>query len=115
MHIHQVNKVPYSVFIALSLHAFMGGMGVGANIFERQAQNSFIFGIALHEIPAAFALITVLKHSKKDSKFLYVWLVAYALMVPLGALTSSLLKLSDVVDNQFFLCINGNCSWYFYI
>ncbi len=105
LHIHQVNKVPYSVFIALSLHAFMEGMGVGANIFERQAQNSFIFGIALHEIPAAFALITVLKHSKKDSKFLYVWLVAYALMVPLGALTSSLLKLSDVVDNQFFYAL----------
>lgn len=102
LHLHDVNQVPYSVFIALSAHAFMEGMGVGANIFERQVQNNFVFGIALHEIPAAFALISVLKHSRKDSKFIYVWLIAYALMVPGGALLSHVLKLNSFVDSQFF-------------
>lgn len=105
LHVHEVNKVPYSVFIALSLHAFMEGMGVGANIFEKQAQNSFVFGIALHEIPAAFALITVLKHSKKDSKFLYLWLVLYASMVPMGALLSNVLQLNGLVDSSFFYAL----------
>lgn len=102
LHVHETNKVPYSVFFALSLHAFMEGMGVGAGIFKAAVQNSFVFGIALHELPAAFALITVIKHSKKDSRFLYVWLVVYALMVPIGATLSHLLRLNNVADNSFF-------------
>ena len=102
LHIHDVQKVPYSVFIALSIHAFMEGMGVGSNIFEKQVQNNLVYGIALHEIPAAFALVTVLKHSTKDSKFIYFWLFAYALMVPAGAILSEILQGASVLDNDFF-------------
>lgn len=105
LHVHEINKMPWSVFFALSLHAFMEGMGVGAGIFNAKVQNSFVFGIALHELPAAFALITVLKHSKKDSKFLYVWLAVYALMVPLGALLSHQLKVGELVDSAFFYAL----------
>lgn len=102
LHVHDVQKVPYSVFAALSLHAFMEGMGVGANLFEEQVQNSFVFGIALHELPAAFALITVLKHSRNDKGNIYFLLVLYALMVPAGAILSHNLQLQQWVSDRFF-------------
>ncbi len=102
LHFHTVRKVPNSVFIALSFHAFMEGMGVGSNIFEKQVQNNLVYGIAMHEIPAAFALVTVLKHSTTDSKFIYFLLVAYALMVPSGAILSSVLQSSNSLNSDFF-------------
>ena len=44
-------------------------MAVGSNLFSEEIQSSFIFGIALHEIPAAFALITLLKVAKIKKKY----------------------------------------------
>jgi len=90
LHHHETDKTPYGIFIALSLHAFLEGMAVGSNLFSEQIQTSFIFGIALHEIPAAFALITLLKASNVKKKYLYTWLVVYALMTIFGALSSNL-------------------------
>lgn len=105
LHVHDVQSVPYSVFAALSLHAFMEGMGVGANIFEEKVQNSFIFGIALHELPAAFALITVVKHSRHDKRNIYLLLVLYALMVPAGAILSHNLHIQNWVSDDFFFAL----------
>lgn len=90
LHHHESDKTPYGIFIALSLHAFLEGMAAGSNLFSDHIQSSFIFGIALHEIPAAFALITLLKASNVKKKYLYTWLVVYALMTILGSLSSGL-------------------------
>lgn len=90
LHHHESDKTPYGIFIALSLHAFLEGMAAGSNLFTDHIQSSFIFGIALHEIPAAFALITLLKASNVKKKYLYTWLVVYALMTILGSLSSGL-------------------------
>lgn len=89
LHHHHSSKTPYGIFIALSLHAFLEGMAAGSNLFTTQIQSSFIFGIALHEIPAAFALITLLKASNVKKKYVYTWLVVYALMTIFGSLSSS--------------------------
>ncbi len=90
LHHHESDKTPYGIFIALSLHAFLEGMAAGSNLFSDHIQSSFVFGIALHEIPAAFALITLLKASNVKKKYLYTWLVVYALMTILGSLFSGI-------------------------
>lgn len=90
LHFHEIKKVPYGVFAALSLHALLEGMASGTEIFGSGTHNNFVFGIALHEIPAAFALITILKMSKIKKKYLYSWVFVYALMTPIGAAFSSL-------------------------
>ncbi len=89
LHHHKSDKTPYGIFIALSLHAFLEGMAAGSNLFSENIQSSFIFGIALHEIPAAFALITLLKASNVKKKYLYTWLVVYALMTIFGSIAST--------------------------
>ncbi len=92
LHFHEIKKIPYGIFIALSIHAFLEGMAAGSEFFHDELQRNLIFGIALHEIPAAFALIVILKVSEIHKRYLYSWLIIYALMVPLGAILSMSVK-----------------------
>ncbi|MCB9262792.1 MAG: ZIP family metal transporter [Flavobacteriales bacterium] len=103
LHHHKTDKTPYGVFIALSLHAFLEGMAAGSNLFSEKIQSGFVFGIALHEIPAAFALITILKAGNVKKQYLYTWLVFYALMTVLGALTSG--GLSQLIPDFEYISI----------
>lgn len=105
LHHHKTDKTPYGIFIALSLHAFLEGMAAGSNLFSDHIQSSFVFGIAMHEIPAAFALITILKASNVRKQYLYTWLVVYALMTVAGSLSSGLaLQLFDgLKENMVYL------------
>lgn len=106
LHHHSMNKPPYGIFIALSLHAFLEGMAAGSELFSDVVQSNFIFGIALHEIPAAFALITILKASGVKKKYLYTWLIVYALMTILGSLSSQLaLSISDTVGDYMIYLV----------
>ena len=62
LHFHEFKKgFPVSVFLALSLHAFIEGLGLGGDAFSEATQNNLVFAIGLHELPAAFALAVVLK------------------------------------------------------
>jgi len=72
------------------MHAFLEGMAAGSSVFSEGIQSSFVFGIALHEIPAAFALITLLKASGVKRKYLYTWLFLYASMTIIGSVSSQL-------------------------
>ena len=61
LHFHEFKKgFPVSVFLALSLHAFIEGLGLGGDAFSEATQNNLVFAIGLHELPAAFALAVVL-------------------------------------------------------
>lgn len=81
-HIHKHSHghaFPYGIMISLSLHAFLEGMPLA-----KDHHNEFIFGIALHHIPAAFALASLLlqNHVNKSSTIFY--LALFAIMAPLG-------------------------------
>ena len=76
---HDGHVFPFGIMISLCLHAFLEGMPLA-----KDQHNELIFGIALHHIPAAFALASILmqNHFKKTSILMY--LVMFALMAPLG-------------------------------
>jgi zinc and cadmium transporter len=71
-HLHPGEKAifPIGIMVSLCLHAFLEGMPLA----EGQ-QNQLVFGIALHHIPAAFALGSVLlgNHIKKGSTVFYLF------------------------------------------
>lgn len=93
LHFHEFKKgFPVSVFLALSLHAFIEGLGIGGDAFSEATQNNLVFAIGLHELPAAFALAVVLKSVFSKEKTNYFWITLYALMVPLGMLIGNQLK-----------------------
>lgn len=99
LHFHEFKKgFPYSVFIALSLHAFVEGLGLGGGAFSKEIENNMVFAIGLHELPAAFALAIVLKSVFKQGSGNYLWIAIYAAMVPLGMVVgSSLVGYEDVL------------------
>jgi zinc and cadmium transporter len=65
--------------ISLCLHAFLEGMPLA-----KDQNNELIFGIALHHIPAAFALASILVQNHFKPKSVISYIVVFAIMAPLG-------------------------------
>lgn len=94
LHFHEFKHgFPISVFLALSMHAFMEGLGLGGEAFSKESQTNLVYAIGLHEMPAAFALAVVLKSvTKRKSSANYIWVALYSFMVPMGILVGNYFK-----------------------
>lgn len=80
IHKHNDNHVfPYGIMISLCLHAFLEGMPLA-----KDQHNALIYGIALHHIPAAFALASILLQSHFNRNSVIVYISIFAIMAPLG-------------------------------
>lgn len=80
IHKHEHSHIfPYGIMISLCLHAFLEGMPLA-----RDHHNEFVFGIALHHIPAAFALASILMQSHIKKSNIVFYLAIFAIMAPLG-------------------------------
>lgn len=80
IHKHTEGKAfPYGIMISLCLHAFLEGMPLAAD-----QHNALIFGIALHHIPAAFALSSILMQNKYNRNSILFYVGIFAIMAPLG-------------------------------
>ena len=78
-HSHKHYIFPFGIMISLCLHAFLEGMPLAQGQHEE-----LVYGIALHHIPAAFALGSVLIENKLSKYILSSLLILFALMSPLG-------------------------------
>ena len=98
--------LPVGLFFSMSLHAFTEGIPLG---IITGISKSLGFGIALHELPAAFALISILQteHIKKSTVVLL--LVAYAMMSPAGSFLGNFLRgnFSDIIFNHLLAFVAG--------
>ena len=86
-HIHHHGETqifPYGIMISLCLHAFLEGMPLA-----KDQHNQLIFGIALHHIPAAFALASILMQNKFKSRDIVFFISVFAIMAPLGFYVSN--------------------------
>ncbi|MFN8145774.1 MAG: ZIP family metal transporter [Bacteroidia bacterium] len=104
IHIHKKQNAafPYGMMIGLCLHSFLEGMPLVQRFSESGTQNSLLMGIILHHIPVAIALMSMLLDSgiKKSSAIIY--LVLFASMAPLGALSSNALGQSGSDLSVYF-------------
>lgn len=78
-HSHNHYVFPFGIMISLCLHAFLEGMPLAAG-----HHNELVFGIALHHIPAAFALGSVLLQNQIRRNSIIALLALFAIMSPLG-------------------------------
>lgn len=78
-HSHQHVVFPIGIMVSLCLHAFLEGMPLA----QGQHQE-LVYGIALHHIPAAFALGSVLLGNKLGKWGITALLILFAIMSPLG-------------------------------
>ncbi len=89
----QAYRIPISLIAALSIHSFIEGMPIGAGAYHSSGLGtSMIVGIALHEVPAAFVLVSVLRANKLKNKVVIPLMVLYASMSLLGALVSNIIN-----------------------
>lgn len=86
-HIHHSEKdggiFPIGIMLSLCLHAVLEGMPLAAG-----HQRALTFGIALHHIPAAFALGSLLLNTSLSTKKITLLLALFAIMTPLGYIVS---------------------------
>jgi len=99
-HIHHSNHqvFPLGILISLCLHAFLEGMPLAAG-----HQTELVFGIAIHHIPAAFALGSLLLNTKLNKTKITLFILIFAAMTPLGFLTSKGISQGEI----------GNIAQYF--
>ena len=99
-HIHHSahNAFPLGIMISLCLHAFLEGMPLAAG-----HQAELVFGIAIHHVPAAFALGSLLLNTRLSKTKIAIFLLLFAIMTPLGFLTSKGISEGEI----------GNITQYF--
>lgn len=98
-HIHQhEHKFPMGILISLCLHAFLEGFPLASG-----HRNELVFGIAIHHIPAAFALGSLLINTKLSRQTITLFVAIFAAMTPLGFLISKGISQGDIGDvSQYF-------------
>lgn len=106
LHQHKANDhlntekhvLPIGVMASLCLHAFLEGMPLAGD-----HGNYLLFGIAVHHIPAAFALGTLFLRAHLNNRTTIIALVVFAAMSPLGYILSENIKNHSTVDiHQYF-------------
>ncbi|MBX2874543.1 MAG: ZIP family metal transporter [Saprospiraceae bacterium] len=104
IHAHPGAKPSFalSIMLGLCLHAFIEGLPLSQytgfhdtlhSHGEDSEDHHLLFGIILHKIPAAFALMILFIKSGYSRTMAWVCLLIFASMSPLGALATSGLKL----------------------
>ena len=86
-HIHHSEKeggiFPVGIMFSLCLHAVLEGMPLAAG-----HRGALTFGIALHHVPAAFALGSLLLNTSLSTRKITLLLAVFAVMTPLGYIVS---------------------------
>ena len=94
-----------SVMLGLSIHAFMEGIPVATQQFSSHA---LLYGIAMHKMPAAFALVSIGMLATNKKLVVVGMLIVFALMSPLGfILGSSLVDDHDVFSKIMALVLGS--------
>lgn len=91
-HVHKshshTHAFPVGIMISLCLHAFLEGMPLSS-----KNNSQLVYGIAIHHIPAAFALGSVLIQNHVKKHLIVFFLILFALMSPFGyVLSNSLIE-----------------------
>ena len=95
---HNHQAFPIAILISLCLHAFLEGFPLASG-----HRNELVFGIAIHHIPAAFALGSLLIGTRLKKQTIVLFIAVFAAMTPLGFLTSKGISAGEI----------GNVAQYF--
>lgn len=98
-HVHKPSHdhiaFPLGILVSLCVHAFLEGMPIAEG-----NQNQLVYGIALHHIPAAFALATVLLSNGQSKGKTAFFILLFAVMAPAGYFFSDELSSGGIGNLQ---------------
>src|SRR5690606_3834714 len=82
VHSHDsMTTMPWTLFIRLCLHALLEGRPVSRH-------HDLAIGIAIHQVRIATILTTFFINAGLDKKIVFFFMIAFAMMTPLGTLAS---------------------------
>lgn len=107
VHFHKGHKSGFlfSIMFGLCVHAFLEGMPVHGIHSAHEghthsaALQPYVWGIAVHKLPAAIALSVLLLYSGVKKSLMFVLLIIFALMSPLGSLSAVIFDFTPQVQN----------------
>ena len=97
LHDHGQRKMILSVMFGLCTHAFLEGVPLEflphGHAHTHPLGTSYLWGLAFHKFPAAFALVTICKGHQLVRKYVLVCLAIFSIMSPLGLLAGGWLDI----------------------
>jgi zinc transporter ZupT len=98
VHVHKGQKMPWGLFISLSVHSILEGIPLGNQLMGHEIlsshhhadDNSLLLGILFHQLPVAIALMTLLVNTKLTTAKAWIVLMLFGIMTPLGVLVGML-------------------------
>lgn len=119
-HIHAPHQLSagfvFSVMFGLCVHAFVEGIPLSyygemhevSHGGHSHSSNHLLYGIILHHIPAAFALVFLMIISKLDKIWIWVCLFLFSFMSPLGAWLAGHFQLPASVEVKIIAFVIGS-------
>ena len=102
-HVHghpTMTQIPWLLFISLCVHAFLEGFPVSHH-------HDLAVGIAIHHLPIAIILTTFFINSSLNKKAIFVFMVTFALMTPLGTVLSDYLPILNLYYTEITAVVIG--------
>ncbi|MCP4456743.1 MAG: ZIP family metal transporter [Cytophagales bacterium] len=98
-----------SLMLSLCLHAFLEGSLIAyPEVFgESHKVGSLLFGVVLHKVPAALALMTVLSCQFSSNRTTFILLLLFAISSPLGLLFGSYLEPLGLMNTNGVVLLFG--------
>lgn len=102
IHIHSDGKqFPTLLFVSLCLHAFSEGLPI------HNADDNLLWAIVVHKIPIAIVLTTFLLNTNYSKKIVFVFLIFFGLMSPLGVLLGDKITFFTTYSTEITALIIG--------
>lgn len=117
MHLHAEDQrsgtVPFLLLLSLIIHSFLEGsilvqnQSVAPHLHVRDNFYEVLAGIAIHHIPAAFALMSILVFRLNNFRKAFAYLLLFAVASPLGILFSNYIIPEQIEEGQVFVVLSG--------
>lgn len=110
-HTHSLGKsFPIILFISLSIHAFVEAIPLtthhhGHNHSHDLGSMDLFWGIFLHKVPVAVALLTVFKASGLSNFKSWIYLGVFGLMAPIGLIFGAYLTDNFAMNTDWIMAI----------
>ncbi len=102
---HATKGFAFQIMLGLCIHAFIEGMPLPEYAHHHAHEhghehgyNHLLFGIILHKAPAAFALVLLLTQSGFAKHIIFLCLIIFASMSPLGANLTGFLQAESLIS-----------------
>lgn len=119
MHTHshshgRTDSMPFLLLGSLFIHSFLEGSILvddnGRHVGHSHDSDNFyavLLGIAIHHVPAAFALMSVLLSRIGSFKKAFLWLLIFAVGAPLGIIVSNVVLSQQVSSGLIYTALTG--------